>query len=286
MGVGIDDVYDRVDRTARYGLPASDEAASVGAPNRSPAGPTSYSSAGRWEPTRFTSVLPEKGTRRRIHSGASAGEAQPVWPGSTWERFEVQILRRPGSAVVLDAEWALIEPHVPVAATGPLLRRVRDQFNGVVVAVPHRHRPAGLPLAFVLTPGRAADCRQFQAVWEKVRVRGPVGRPRTRPEAVAADKAYSSRANHAYLRRRGITAVVPERADRAANRKRKGSAGGRPVAFDPDRYKRRNHVERCFQRIKTWRGLATRYDKGPESYTAGLHLRGSIMWLKFLTPAA
>lgn len=33
---------------------------------------------------------------------------------------------------VTDAEWALIEPHLPVAATGPLPRRVRDQFNGVL----------------------------------------------------------------------------------------------------------------------------------------------------------
>ncbi|GAB2775571.1 hypothetical protein [Streptomyces daliensis] len=40
---------------------------------------------------------------------------------------------------------------------------------------------------------------------------------------------------------------------------------------------------RCFQKIKTWRGLATRYDKTPESYEAGLHLRGSSMWLKLLT---
>ena len=35
--------------------------------------------------------------------------------------------------------------------------------------------------------------------------------------------------------------------------------------------------------IKTWRGLATRYDKSPESFEAGLHLKGSIMWLKLLT---
>ncbi|MBB4962793.1 transposase [Saccharothrix violaceirubra] len=31
-----------------------------------------------------------------------------------------------------DAEWALIEPHMPVAATGPLPRRVREQFNGIL----------------------------------------------------------------------------------------------------------------------------------------------------------
>lgn len=120
---------------------------------------------------------------------------------------------------------------------------------------------------------------------DKIRVRGPVGRPATRPRAVAADKAYSSKANRAYLRKRGITAVIPEKADQQANRKKKGSKGGRPVGYDTERYKRRNTVERAFQRIKTWRGLATRFDKSPESYLAGLHLRGAIMWLKSLTPA-
>lgn len=49
---------------------------------------------------------------------------------------------------------------------------------------------AGLPLSFVLTPGQAADCPQFQAVLDKIRIPGPAGRPRTRPDAVAADKAY------------------------------------------------------------------------------------------------
>jgi transposase len=121
-------------------------------------------------------------------------------------------------------------------------------------------------------------------VLAKIRVRGPVGRPATRPKAVAADKAYSSKANRTHLRNRGITAVIPEKADQRANRRKKGSKGGRPVTYDIQRYKQRNVVERCFQRVKTWRGLATRYDKSPESYEAGLHLRGSIIWLKTLTP--
>jgi transposase len=142
---------------------------------------------------------------------------------------------------------------------------------------------SGLPLAFILTPGQAADTRYFQPVLEKIRVRKPVGRPVTRPKAVAADKAYSSKANRTYLRRRQITAVIPDKADQQANRKKKGSKGGRPISYDTQRYKQRNVVERCFQKVKTWRGLATRYDKSPESYEAGLHLRGSIMWLKTLT---
>ncbi|QKW48189.1 transposase [Streptomyces buecherae] len=101
---------------------------------------------------------------------------------------------------------------------------------------------------------------------------------------MAADKTYSSKANRVYLRGRGIGAVIPEKADQTANRKKKGPAGGRPIAIDSHRYKQRNTAERCFQKIKTWRGLATRYDKSPESYEAGLHLRGSIMWLKHLSP--
>ena len=141
------------------------------------------------------------------------------------------------------------------------------------------------PLAFVLTPGQAADSPRFVAVLEQVKVRGPIGRPRTRPDAVAADKAYSSRANRVYLRRRGIKTVIPEKSDQAANRKKRGSAGGRPVSFDAERYRGRNTVERCINKIKAWRGLATRYDKTPDSYMAGLQLRGSLIWIRSLHPA-
>jgi transposase len=100
---------------------------------------------------------------------------------------------------------------------------------------------------------------------------------------VLADKAYSSKANRAYLRRRGIKAVIPEKTDQAANRKRKGSQGGRPVRHNAEMYKERNTVERTINRVKAWRGIATRYDKTPASYLAGLHLRASMIWIKELT---
>jgi transposase len=138
----------------------------------------------------------------------------------------------------------------------------------------------------VLTAGQAADSPQFIPVLKKLRVRGPVGRPRTRPDAVAGDKAYSSRGNRAYLRTRGIKAVIPEKKDQAANRKKKGFNGGRPVSHDADLYKERNTVERAINRMKAWRGIATRYDKTPGSYLAGLHLRASVIWIEDLTRAA
>ncbi|HEY1179651.1 MAG TPA: transposase, partial [Phytomonospora sp.] len=136
------------------------------------------------------------------------------------------------------------------------------------------------PLAFVLTPGQAGDSPQFTAVLARIKVRGRVGRPRTRPDAVAADKAYSSRRNRAHLRARGIKAVIPEPADQAANRKRRRSRGGRPINCDPVLYKQRNTAERCINRLRNWRGIATRSDKTPTSYQAGLHLCGSVLWIR------
>jgi transposase len=138
-------------------------------------------------------------------------------------------------------------------------------------------------LALLLTAGQTADSPQFIPVLKKVRVRGPVGRPRTRPDAVAGDKAYSARGNRCYLRGHRIKAVIPEKKDQAANRKKKGSRGGRPVGYDADLYKERNTVERAINRMKAWRGIATRYDKTPDSYLAGLHLRASMIWIKDLT---
>jgi transposase len=131
--------------------------------------------------------------------------------------------------------------------------------------------------------GQAADSPQFIPVLKKIRVRGPAGRPRTRPDAVAGDKAYSSRGNRAHLRQRGIRAVIPEKRGQAANRKKKSSMGGRPVSHDAALYKERNTVERLINRLKAWRGIATRYDTTPDSCLAGLHLRASMIWIKDLT---
>lgn len=106
------------------------------------------------------------------------------------------------------------------------------------------------------------------------------GRPRTRPEKVMADKAYSSRGNRALLRSRGITAVIPEPSDQAGHRKRRGSTGGRPVSYDPIAYRGRNVVERSFNLLKHWRGLATRYDKLALTYRGGVVLAAITIWLR------
>lgn len=137
------------------------------------------------------------------------------------------------------------------------------------------------PLSLKVTAGQRGDSPEFKAVLDKIAVRDPRGGPaRCRPGAVLADKAYSSKANRAYLRRRGIKAVIPEKTDQAAARKRKGSKGGRPVGHDAELYKERNTVERCFGKLKQWRGIATRADKLSESYEAGLLLASVMIWIR------
>lgn len=108
------------------------------------------------------------------------------------------------------------------------------------------------------------------------------GRPRTRPERLRGDKAYSSRAIREHLRCRGIAAVIPEPSDQIGHRKRRGSRGGRPPVFDVADYKARNVVERGFNSIKQWRGLATRYDKHAIIYRGAAVLRAITLWLKRL----
>ncbi|MEU8686011.1 IS5 family transposase, partial [Streptomyces sp. NPDC048611] len=134
------------------------------------------------------------------------------------------------------------------------------------------------PLAFVLTAGQAGAAPAFPQVMARLRVPRRRGRPRTRPDVVLADKAYSSRAIREHLSKRGIRAVIPVPADQQSHRLRRGSQGGRPPAFDRERYKQRNTVERCINRLKQWRGIATRYEKTAAIYLAGLHIAGIFLW--------
>ncbi|MFD5787246.1 IS5 family transposase [Streptomyces sp. NPDC127037] len=137
------------------------------------------------------------------------------------------------------------------------------------------------PLALRVTAGQAGDAPAFEAVMAAIRVpRSGPGRPRTRPDAVLADRAYSSRATRSHLRRRGIRAVIPQPSDQIGHRLRRGRAGGRPPAFDAEAYKQRNAVERCINRLKQWRGLAMRTDKLAIAYQAALHLAAILIWAR------
>ena len=153
--------------------------------------------------------------------------------------------------------------------------------GGLSTKIHHACDGKGRPLAFIIGPGQGSDSRMFPMVLDTISVpRAGSGRARNRPDAVLGDKAYSSRANRNLLRMKRIKAVIPEPRDQIANRKRKGSRGGRPVDFDSEAYKGRAVVEQSFNLFKQWRGIATRYDKLALTYRAGVALYACLIWLR------
>jgi transposase len=122
------------------------------------------------------------------------------------------------------------------------------------------------PLTMLLSPGQAGDNPYLAPLLEAHHASD------TAAFRLLADKAYSHPSTRAALRAKRIPHTIPERSDQIARRKAKGSAGGRPPAFDTEIYKDRNTVERGFGRLKQWRAIATRYDKYATTYLGGVLL--------------
>ncbi|MYX87831.1 MULTISPECIES: IS5 family transposase [Streptomyces] len=176
-------------------------------------------------------------------------------------------------------------PRVPKKRTTPRHHRPDEglgRSRGGLTCKIHLAGEGGCrPMALLLTPGQWGDAPQMIEVLDRIRVPRPLGgRPRTRPDHVSGDKAYSSRRNRSYLRRRDIRHTIPEPKDQRANRRRRGSAGGRPTGFDRDHYRRRNEVERTINRLKNSRAVATRYDKRAYVFHGTVTAAAIRLWLR------
>ena len=116
----------------------------------------------------------------------------------------------------------------------------------------------GRPLRFLLTGGQVHDSRAATALLD-----GIVG------DAVIADKAYDSNAIREYIAAAGMMAVIP------ARRRRK-----MPIPHDAALYRQRNCIERCFNKLKHFRRLATRYDRRASHFLAFLTLAAAMLWMR------
>ncbi len=115
----------------------------------------------------------------------------------------------------------------------------------------------GRPLAFLLTPGQAADCKTGELLLASLPARC----------IVHADRAYDSNRIRDIIEEQGAVPNIPPK----SNRRWKS-------CFSKTLYKGRNAIERMFCRLKDCRRLATRYDKLAANFLANIHLAAAVMW--------
>ena len=117
----------------------------------------------------------------------------------------------------------------------------------------------GLPIALKLTEGQAHDGRSAADML------GDIGEG----QILLADRAYDSDAVRQALAERGAWANIKPMPNRT-----------NVPAFSAFLYRYRNLVERFFNKLKHFRGVATRYDKNPENYLAGVKLASARIWMR------
>ena len=111
---------------------------------------------------------------------------------------------------------------------------------------------------FVLLPGQRHDSVGVEPLITDIEFAALIG-----------DKAFDNNALRAELNERGALAVIPSKDDRRA-----------PIPHDADMYKWRHLIENCFQRLKEFRRIATRYDKTDTSFAAAIHLAAAFLALR------
>lgn len=116
----------------------------------------------------------------------------------------------------------------------------------------------GRPLRFALTPGQTHDVIAAPALLDGIDGQGLI-----------ADKSYDTNPMRELLENAGMKAVIP------SSRRRKV-----PIPHDATLYKTRNRIERCFNKLKHFRRMATRYDRRDVYFLSFIHLASAVIWMR------
>ena len=116
----------------------------------------------------------------------------------------------------------------------------------------------GRPLRFILTGGQVHDIVSAPALLHGIEA-----------AAVIADKAYDSNGLRQLIAAAGMTAVIPSKRSRKLQ-----------IPHDPELYKARNRIERCFNKLKHFRRFATRFDRRAAHVLAFIHLASAMIWMR------
>lgn len=117
----------------------------------------------------------------------------------------------------------------------------------------------GRPIDLHLTAGQADDGKSAAAMLDALQ-----------PHAILlADRAYDSNAIRALARERNVWANIPPKKHRTGS-----------FSFSAWVYRQRNLIERYFNKLKQYRGIATRYDRDPLNFMAAIKLASVRIWLR------
>ncbi|QXZ76053.1 IS5 family transposase (plasmid) [Rhizobium sp. AB2/73] len=167
-----------------------------------------------------------------------------------------------GDIVMIDSTCVRVHQHAANGKKGDRDDGCMGRSRGGLTSKIHALVDAeGRPVTLRLTGGQIADCTEADALTDDL----------GEGDILLADKGYDTNAIRAKAAERKAWANIPPRATR------KGS-----FSFSRWVYRQRNLVERFFNKIKQFRGIATRYDKRPENYLAAVKLVAPRIWCQSL----
>jgi len=138
--------------------------------------------------------------------------------------------------------------------------RSKGGFTTKIHLIANAH---GLPVRAEISGGEVSDFKGFDALVDEDLLEARV---------FIADRGYDSDHIRSVIARRGGTSVIPGK----VNRKE-------PVLVDGITYALRNRIERCFNKLKCSRRMATRYDKTADSYLGFIYIAAVRIWFKSLS---